>query len=172
MADILSDKPEIEYIDGSPYPKVSPKRTHAVVQFAAATVMKRCAGERGVVGTEWRFKLARGTELVPDVAYVSYDRLRPLTHEGSEEPPFAPDVAVEVRSPSHRRALAATKISQYLSHGSELVLDVDPSDRLVYAHAPGQEAVCYRVGDRIKSAALTWLRFDAGELFEDVDIPR
>ncbi len=37
MAKMLSDKPEIEYVDGQPFPKVSPKRTHAVVQLAIAS---------------------------------------------------------------------------------------------------------------------------------------
>ncbi len=172
MADILTDKPEIEYIDGQPYPKVSPKRTHAVVQLAIAMLLRRCAGERGTVATEWRFKLAPGTELVPDVAYVSYDRLRPLSDEDSEEPPFAPDVAVEVRSPSLRHTLATKKIAQYLSHGCELVLDVDPYERVVYAHAPDRDAMCYRVGDRMESASLAWLQFDVADLFRDVDIRR
>ena len=34
MRATLSDKPEIEYLDGAPHAKVSPKRTHALVQGA------------------------------------------------------------------------------------------------------------------------------------------
>ncbi len=172
MARTLRDEPEIEYIAGQPYPKVSPKRIHAVVQLAVAMILRRCSDGQGVVGPEWRFKLERGTELVPDVAYVSYDRLRPLTDDEVEEPPFSPDVAVEVRSPSHRPALTAEKIRQYLSHGGSLVLDVDPFDRVVYAYTSENKCSVFRRGERFSSTVAPWLRFDVDELFVDIDIPR
>lgn len=35
MQHSLTDLPEVEYIDGQPFPKVSPKRIHAMVQAAA-----------------------------------------------------------------------------------------------------------------------------------------
>jgi Uma2 family endonuclease len=173
MAKIIWDPPEIEYIDGHPYPKVSPKRTHAVVQLAIAMILQRCAAKAGIVGPEWRFKLAPGTELVPDIAYVSYARLRCLTDAEAEEPPFAPDIAAEVRSPSHRRALAAKKIQQYLTHGGCLVLDIDPYARVVYAYSGGADSPnVYRAGERFYSNVVPWLEFDIDELFANIDIPR
>ncbi len=171
MANILRDEPEIEYIAGRPYPKVSPKRIHAVVQLAIAMILQRCAANRGVVGPEWRFKLLPGAELVPDVAYVSYDRLRPLSDEQAEEPPFSPDVAVEVRSPSHRQALSAEKVRLYLAHGATLVLDIDPYARTVFAHTFTGVGT-YNTGERFAIDSLSWLQFDIDELFVHVDIPR
>ena len=44
MAQVFKDEPEIEYIAGHPYPKVSPKRIHAVVQLAVAMVLQRVRG--------------------------------------------------------------------------------------------------------------------------------
>ena len=110
---------------------------------------------------------------MPDVAYVSYDRLRPLTDEQAEEPPFAPDVAAEVRSPSHRRGLAAKKVRQYLAHGGVLVLDVDPYARAIRAHARDAAGpASYRLGERFNSESLPWLQSDVDELFVNIDIPR
>jgi len=172
MAKILRDEPEIEYIGARPYQKVSPKRIHAVVQLAVAMILRRCSDGQGVVGPEWRFKLERGTELVPDVAYVSYDRIRPLTDDEVEEPPFSPDIAVEVRSPPHQPKLTEEKIRQYLSHAGTLVLDVDSFARVVYAHTNESECAVYRRGERFSSAVVPWLRFDVDELFVDIDIPR
>ncbi len=40
MAMLLDDRPETEYLDGRRYPKVSPKRVHACVQFALATAIE------------------------------------------------------------------------------------------------------------------------------------
>ena len=50
---------------------------------------------------------------------------------------FAPDLAVEVRSPSDREAKVAEKIRHYLGHGTRAVWDVDPDVRTVIVHRPG-----------------------------------
>lgn len=171
MRETLIDKPEIEYIGGRAYPKVSPKRTHSMVQRNLLRLIEDAAGDRGVVGPEWRFKLEPDTSLVPDIAYVSFKRLRALTDEQAEEPPFAPDVVGEVRSPSHRAGLLASKIEHYLSHGAILVLDVDPAQRMVYAHTP-DETTAYKSGERFACDAVPWLRFDVEALFAGIDIPR
>lgn len=171
MARALQDKSEIEYLSGRPYPKVSPKRIHAMVQGAATLVLRRCATGLGAVGPEWRFHLAKDTSLVPDLAFVSYERLRTLSDQEAEEPPFAPDIAIEVRSPSHRSALAREKIALYLAHGSRLVLDIDPTERALHAHNK-TGARTYRNGEAFLDATFPWLRFEVSELFADIDIPR
>lgn len=175
MAVLLDDRTETEYLDGRPYPKVSPKRVHALVQSTLATAIKRCARRRGLVGTEWRFRVGvadgTNTSFVPDVAYVSYDRLRPLSDEEADEPPFAPDIAAEVRSPSQRLDLLARKVTRYLATGATIVLDVDPMKRTIVAHAFG-ETRTYEAGARFAHPALPWLDFEVAELFADIEIPR
>lgn len=171
MRMVLQDLPEIEYVSGRAFRKVSPKRIHAIVQVACSVMLKRCAGRRGAVGTEWRFHLRSGTSLVPDVAFVSFERLRVLTDEQADEPPFAPDVAVEVRSPSRRPAVAEEKVRHYLTHGSKLVLDVDPAERAVHAHS-AEGVRTFITGDAFACKAVSWLRFDIDELFANIDIPR
>jgi len=100
--------------------------------------LDRWAAGRGEVGPEWRFRVAPPGEvrrpLVPDVAYVSNERLRPLSNEELEVPPLAPDVAVEILSPGDRRADVDDKISVYLRAGSSLVIVVDPRRRTVELH--------------------------------------
>jgi Uma2 family endonuclease len=171
MHETLIDKPEIEYIGGRAYRKASPKRTHAVVQLAFGIVFKRCSAGIGTVAPEWRFRLSPGTELLPDMAFVSYERLRTLSDEDVEEPPFAPDVAVEVRSPSDQPALTGEKIRQYLSHGAVLVLDVDPAQQVLYAHSKSGVQTHHN-GDVFTNDAVPWLQFDVAEVFADLKIPR
>ena len=175
MAVLLDDRTETEYLDGRPHPKVSPKRVHARVQFALAAAIDRCARRRGLVGTEWRFRLGSvdgtNTSFVPDVAYVSYDRLRPLSDEEADEPPFAPDIAAEVRSPSQRLDLLARKVTRYLATGATIVLDVDPMKRTIVAHTV-RETRTYDADARFAHPALPWLDFEVAELFADIDIPR
>jgi Uma2 family endonuclease len=168
----LIDNPEIEYVEGLAYPKVSSQRKHSAVQLAMATIVKRCARGRGLVGPEWRFHLAAKTELVPDVAFVSYERLRPLNGDDLEEPPFAPDIAVEVRSPSDRDALIIEKTKHYLAHGAELVINIDPQTRTLTAHTVQKPETRFSSGDTFSCEQVRWLVFEVHEAFADIDIPR
>lgn len=55
--------------------------------------------------------------LLPDVAFVTADRLAALSARDQQRPPFAPDVAIEIRSPSDRERNIARKIELYLARG-------------------------------------------------------
>lgn len=173
MAAILSDKPEIELLDGRAYPKVSPKARHAGVQAAIIRVIEDLAGDRGFVGPEWRFKIGRAdatnTNFVPDVAYVSFERLRAIPQEDRDEPPFAPDIAVEVRAPTDDIAFLRRKIERYLQTGSVLVLVADPDKRTIAAHgADGTRN--YAAGDRFGQPAVPWLVFEVAVIFAKLDL--
>ena len=172
MPAVLRDRPEIELLDGQRHPKVSPKRTHGIVQLAMAMVLERCVGDRGDIATEWRCKLEPQTEFVPDVAFVSFARLRPLSEPEREEPPFAPDIAVEIRSPSYRAEYGSQKISAYLAHGSLLVLDIDPETRTVHAHAPGGASRTFYEKQSFADESIPSLQFDVAELFARLRPPK
>ncbi len=174
MRTTVLDQPEWEYIDGERFRKMSPKFTHAAVQASVLEIFRGCAADRGRVLPEWRFSLGvpgePTTALVPDVAYVSRERLRTLTTEEREEPPFGPDIAVEIRSPSHRAELLARKIRKYLSAGTLLVLDIDPTSRSVVAHSVGGMST-FAVGSQFTHERATWLRFRVYALFDELDKP-
>jgi Uma2 family endonuclease len=131
-------KPETEWILGRAVRKVSPFRTHALLQGTFHTALSAWAADRGDVGTEWRFRPAPAGEirrpLVPDVSYVSDARLTGLEGRDLEAPPFSPDVAVEILSPDDRPRNVEHKIAVYLATGSVLVIVVDPRDRSVRLH--------------------------------------
>ena len=161
-------EPETEWVRGRALQKVSPLRTHARLQLALAKKLDRWAEGRGEVGTEWRFRVAPPGEvrrpLVPDVAYVSNDRLRPLSDEELELPPLAPDVAVEILSPGNRRIDIDDKIETYLRAGSSLVLIVDPRRRVVELHDRFAVALLSE-NDAIEHSALPGFTYSVGELF-------
>jgi Uma2 family endonuclease len=82
---------------------------------------------RGRVATaDPGFTLARRPDTVraPDIAYVSRDRHSAPMPEGFPE--FAPDLAVEVRSPSDGTGEVVAKVGDWLSAGAMLVWVVDP----------------------------------------------
>jgi Uma2 family endonuclease len=123
-----------EYLDGEVHPKVSPRQRHAVVQGTLLAIVRTAARGRGQTGTEWDVWLPdheKLTKFIPDVSFFSFDRLRAMNVENREFPPCAPDVAVEVFSPGDKPAYLERKIALYLSHGSRVVLDVDPLERTI-----------------------------------------
>ncbi len=135
----IRDEPDVEVLRGIEVPKAYGKRRHACLQGASAMLLNAWAADKGEVAISWRFWLSRGpddqeTTLVPDVAFVADERMRDLSDEDADEPPFAPSVAVEIRSPEDRERNIATKASLYLAAGASLVLDVDPSRRRITAH--------------------------------------
>jgi Uma2 family endonuclease len=164
-------KPYVELIDGSAQRKVSPKTRHGFLQLELGSILRDWARGRGRAGTEWRFWLVptgdRRTSLVPDVAFVSQERFATLEGEARESPPFAPDIAIEIRSPGVRERTIQRKIELYLAHGSKLVLDVDPDARRIVVH-DGLGTVTIKDGDRFEHASAPGLSFDVTTLFDSV----
>jgi Uma2 family endonuclease len=168
-------EPETEWILGRAVRKVSPFRTHALLQRKLGESLAQWAEGRGEVGTEWRFRIAPQAEvrrpLVPDISYVSYERSRDLEGYDLELPPFAPDVAVEILSPGSRRSHLEHKIGVYLAGGSQLVIVVDPAAREARLYdASGERTVC---GDEpIAHPALPGFSLALPALFSVLDRPR
>lgn len=161
-------KPETEWVRGRPLQKVSPQRTHSRLQGELTTQLSRWAVGRGEAGPEWRFRVAPPGELrrplVPDVAYVSNERLRPLSDQEIEIPPIAPDVAVEILSPGDRRVDLDDKIDVYLRAGSSLVIVVDPRRRTVELY-DGEHAVRLNESAAIEHRALPGFSYPVSDLF-------
>jgi Uma2 family endonuclease len=168
-------KPETEWILGRAVQKVSPRRTHAKLQTVLGAELMRWAEGRGEVGTEWRFRIAPPGQirrpLVPDVAYVSNERLRGLDDSDLELPPFAPDVAIEILSPGDRSRYGEHKIGVYLAGGSSLVVVVDPSRRRVTLHDANTVRTLDEA-DVLAHAALPGFRLSLAELFAATDRPK
>lgn len=170
---LLGDAPSAECLDGEWRRKMSPRSRHARVQALLVMILERCGGTIGMAGTEWDFKLGlvddSDTLLVPDVAFVSFERLAAVPAAEREELPIAPDVAIEVRSPGDGRAFREKKIRKFLACGTHLVLEVDPRKRTIAAHAPSGVRI-YRVGERFEHQAAPWLAFAVTEAFIGLDL--
>lgn len=93
----------------------------------------------GVYGvSEGGFKLASDPDIVraPDVWFVRADRVPP-------GPPrtfwaVAPDLAIEVLSPSDRFSQVMLKVREYLDAGVRLISVIDPEARTATVFRPGQ----------------------------------
>jgi Uma2 family endonuclease len=91
----------------------------------------------GLAVSEVLFRLQPGqSSRRPDVAFVSYDRW-PLTVPPLSDPPefdFAPNLAVEVVSPTNAAEEIEDKIKEYFDAGVELVWVIYPRHRRIYVY--------------------------------------
>jgi Uma2 family endonuclease len=164
-------KPAFELIDGRLCQKVSPRYDHANLQAALAVLFRAWAKGRGRVGTEWQFDLDEPlgrNSLVPDVAYLSFERLARTERAAAQIPHVAPDVAVEILAPADWRSQIDRKTTIYLAAGTRLVIEVDPAARTVRTRALGLDRV-HRVGEIIEHPAMPGFRLDVAELFATLD---
>jgi Uma2 family endonuclease len=71
--------------------------------------------------------------LVPDVAFLSYERMGDSSDEALEVPLMAPDAAFEIRSPDDRQTHIEHKIEVYLVCGCQVIVVIDPAKRTIEA---------------------------------------
>ena len=100
-----------------------------------------------MVGSDSGVWLERDPDTVrePDLAYTSAEKI-PLDARIPGYAEVAPDLVVEVRSPSNSRREVHDKALMWLSHGVRLVWVVHPDTRTVDVHRPGR-AVAHLSGD-------------------------
>ncbi len=109
----------------------------------------------GAVVTEVGFVLSHDptTVLAPDVAFIRQDRVP----QGPDRVGFAklaPDLVVEVVSPSNSLAEMNDKVLTYLEAGVRMVLVLEPQRRTATVHTP----------DRVARTLLPDERFDGGDV--------
>ena len=95
----------------------------------------------------------RDTVVVPDVAFVRWDRL-PDRKPPRAYIPVPPDLAVEVQSPSDEPGDMAAKRALYARAGVPLLWWVDPAARTVTVHRPGHDPRTLAESDTLDGADL------------------
>jgi Uma2 family endonuclease len=127
-------KPATEWVNGRLLQKMSPRPRHGLIQgrITIAVTAWSNAARRGRVGPEIDFRFQPAGErwriLVPDVAFISYDRL-PEDADEDEVPRVPPELAVEVLSPGERFDDIADKIRVYLQCGVNVAIYIDARRR-------------------------------------------
>ena len=133
----------------------------------ALTVYSRETLPGKVYTAEASFRLAHNPDVVlaPDAAFVKAERLPPLEQRLSFLP-LAPDVAVEVVSPSDRMTDVRRKVAKYLEHGTPLVWVAEQRRRVVTAHHADGTVQEYREGDVLDGGdVLPGFRLAVAEIF-------
>ena len=138
LAALDEEKPYIEVLDGEKLPDMSPYDVHGQLAVRIGAQLDEWAGDHGGVGVKVRFYFLRSdgtwSSLLPDVKYTSYARVPRGMADTSQRPRVAPDIAVEILSPSDRPGRTQRKVETYLEFGAALVLVLDPVKRVVRLH--------------------------------------
>jgi len=131
--------------------------------------------DRGEIGTEWRFRLEPPGEdirpFVPDVAYLSYERMGERTDDELETPLLPPNAAIEIRSPDDRQHHIDHKIEVYLAVGTDVVILVDPLKKTIETFDRNGHALL-REGELFVHRALPGFTFAVSDAFAVLDRPR
>lgn len=119
-----------------------------------------------IFGSDSPFRVLSGKVRLPDVSFVSWD------HFPDGEPPdaqildFAPDLAVEVLSPSNTRSEMERKLSEFFAGGTQLVWIIDPRTKIAKAYTSPADFVALREKDELDGGAvLPGFRCSLRELF-------
>ncbi len=91
-----------------------------------------------VTGADGSYSLSEHDEFIPDVAFISKARL-PQAPE--REVIGAPDLAVEVKSPTDSKRQMRLKAEAYLRFGTKIVWLVFPDEQRVEVYLPNQDVV-------------------------------
>lgn len=159
----------IEYLDGVPHPKVSPRIPHGAVQARLAMFLQQMAPSPYIIATEGDAAVSNDkeqrTRLIPDISFYWPDRFKGLPREQQEEPPFSPEIAIEVRSRGDKQSYLMRKVERYFARGSQLVLDVDFRKRTIAAYTADGKTERFDEDDRFTSGLFPWFTFELRDLF-------
>lgn len=99
----------------------------------------------------------------PDVGFVTSDRLQKtqLYYVG------APDLAIEITSPSDSASGIQAKIDEYFQYGTQQVWQVYPDSKQIVVHLPDGTSKKYSLGETlIGSDVLQGFELDIAKVFE------
>ena len=157
------DGKKYELIRGILVEKVATGHPHGVVVAIITTVLSLFVGPRnyGHVSSGepgYLLEIVPDTVRAPDVSWIASGRVP----EGTRGfPNLAPDLAVEVKSPSNSRPEMRRKAEMWLSFGSRQVWVADPDTTTITVYRPGAEPVELGEDDTI----------DGGDLLPEFTAP-
>ncbi len=128
--ELIEQHPEkrLELIDGEIVEMPSPSGLHGVIAGWILTFINLYLLNHRIgfaVGESYHFELAPGLILAPDAAFISYAKSATIPDKFT----FAPDLAVEVMSPSNTDMIQ--KVETFLRYGTQAVWVIYPDEKVV-----------------------------------------
>ena len=166
------DKRLCELIDGTLVEKPV-GLTEALIATNLSTDLSIYVRPRGlgiVSGADSTLRMASGRIRLPDVSFISRERLPGGLAPREPVPTLAPDLAVEVLSEGNTADEIDQKLREYFQSGTRLVWVIDPPTRSVAVyHAAGEPTRLLREPDRLDGeGVLPGFTLPVADLFRDL----
>jgi Uma2 family endonuclease len=122
-----------------------------------------------LLGSDGALRLMPKLVRIPDISFISWDRVPSRVRPTTPIPDLAPDLAVEVLSPGNTKKEMARKVRDYFISGARLVWLVDPRQRTVQVYtALDQSTVLTEDQTLDGGAVLPGLTLPVQQVFADV----
>jgi Uma2 family endonuclease len=123
-----------------------------------------------LAGADGAVRLMPGLVRIPDLSFISWDRLPGRRIPKDPILGLAPDLAVEVLSRHNTRAEMALKVREYFLSGVRLVWLVDPQQRVVRVYTAPDQSVRLAEGQTLDGGdVLSGLQVPVRRLFERLE---
>lgn len=147
----LPNPPEgfrLELRHGELFQLPPPKFPHSRVQWQLRRLLERAAGDAAIVTTEFGFRPTPENDyLIADVVFASTERWKSTDPQGYFS--GAPEMVVEVLSPSNTATEMLDKRNICLDNGSREFWIVDTDHRQVEVSTPDGHTITYKSGQEI-----------------------
>jgi Uma2 family endonuclease len=125
-----------------------PKWDHYMCQLRLLPILAKAAGSRGIVGMEMAFRATPNHEFrYADLGYLSKERAESVAGRGNLA--GAPDLVIEVLSPSNTVAEIWDRKTMCLENGSLEFWIVDIDHRQIEVSTPDGSTRTYKSGQQI-----------------------
>lgn len=161
-----------ELVDGQAVAKVSPKYFHSTLQAALIILIRAWCRGKGRVCSEWAIVLRRQGQpwvTVPDLTYISYDRL-PATWKRNEACPALPELVIEIISPDQTVKEFEDKAKDYIAAGVSLVWVVNPQTQSITVFTADGLSQIYTDYTPIVNFLLPGLELTPKQVFEEAEL--
>lgn len=130
----------------------SPGASHGSIGMDLATeanyfIRRHKLGQGFMAETGFKLESDPDTVIAPDFAFVSKDRLPEVMPAKYLE--LAPDLVLEVRSPSDRLPKVVEKMNQWIDGGVRLAWELNPATRILTVYRPEQQPQELTVDDTL-----------------------
>jgi Uma2 family endonuclease len=110
---------------------------------------------------------------IPDISFICWERYRNRKNPKSGAPFMAPDLAIEIISPSNSKGEMERKLHDYFTAGVRLVWYIDPATRSAKAYtAPEQCLEIAENGSLSGGDVLPGFELPLKELFKQIEEPK
>ncbi len=168
VEDEMYNSSRYEIVYGEIRERAVPSPMHGRIQAEIAAELRNFvkANKLGIVYTETHFEFAENLTRIPDVAFLSFERF-PESGEDKGKWHLAPDLAIEVISPTDDYEAVQEKIIDYFTFGVRQVWIISPETKtLTVYHTRKKTTILSADEELVCEEVVPNFRLQLSEIFQ------